>query len=249
MQFDLQRRKLMEKSKKRCVVEASLLSFVAMFAVTLAAIYTFTGIASEVNHAPTVQVADTVIDVPTVIVPVAVTPVVMIPAPMINLSGTDLEAVLKTTAMQAGIRGNELAAFMSQSAHETMNFVRLVEVGTVSYFRRYDPVHAPNRARNLGNTRSGDGFRYRGRGYIQLTGRYNYQLAGTALDLPLVRHPELAEDPHIAAEIAVWYWNHRVRPRVTNFADVRSVTRPINPGLNGLADRRVKFRSYQTALL
>lgn len=235
----------MEKSKKRRVLEAGLLSFVAVFAVTVTAIYTFTGTASEANHAPIVVTVPPVV----VLVPVEVIPVVAIPAPVINLSGTDLEAVLKTTAMQAGIRGNELAAFMSQSAHETMNFVRLVEVGTVSYFRRYDPVHAPRQARNLGNTRSGDGFRYRGRGYIQLTGRYNYQLAGTALDLPLMQHPELAEDPHIAAEIAVWYWNHRVRPRVTNFADVRSVTRPINPGLNGLADRRVKFNSYQTALL
>lgn len=238
----------MEKSKKCCGVGTSMLSFVTFFAVTVTAILTHTGTA---NHAPTVQV--TVVDVPTVIVPVAMIPVAVItapaPAPAINLSGTDLEAVLKTTAMQAGLHGNELAAFMSQIAHETMNFARLVEVGTVSYFRRYDPVHAPRQARNLGNTRSGDGFRYRGRGYIQLTGRYNYKLASTALNLPLVQHPELAADPHIAAEIAVWYWNHRVRPRVTNFADVRSVTRPINPGLNGLADRRVKFSDYQTALL
>jgi predicted chitinase len=167
----------------------------------------------------------------------------------INLSGTNLEAVLKKAALQAGLSGSELAAFMSQASHETMGFFSLVEMGTPQYFRRYDPVHAPVRARNLGNTRAGDGERYRGRGYIQLTGRYNYRQAGEALGLPLEAHPELAAQPHIAATIAVWYWEWRVRPRVTNFADVREVTRPINPGLNGLADRRIKFQTYQVALL
>lgn len=245
----------MEKSSKCTVVTTAMLSFVAVTAITITAIYMLTGTASQLNTAPTsgasrpstvqtVQVNVIVVDAKLKIEPVAVPPI-----PVINLSGTSLETVLKKAAQQAGIQGNELAAFMSQSAHETINFASLVEVGSVGYFRRYDPVHAPRQARNLGNIYAGDGFRYRGRGYIQLTGRYNYQLASTALGLPLVQHPELAAEPHIAAKIAVWYWKHRVRPRVTNFADVRSVTRPINPGLNGLADRRVKFQSYQLALL
>jgi predicted chitinase len=176
-------------------------------------------------------------------------PVAKLEMPAINLSGTDLEAVLKKAAQRAGLTGSELAAFMSQCAHETMNFFSLVEIGSPEYFRRYDPVHAPARARTLGNTRAGDGERYRGRGYIQLTGRYNYRLAGEAMGLPLEAHPELAAQPHIAAAIAIWYWEWRVQPNVTNFADVRAVTRPINPGLNGLADRRVKFQTYQVALL
>jgi len=176
-------------------------------------------------------------------------PVAKLKAPAVNLSGTDLEAVLKKAAQRSGLTGSELAAFMSQCAHETMNFFSLVEIGSPEYFRRYDPVHAPVRARMLGNTRAGDGERYRGRGYIQLTGRYNYRLAGEALGLPLEAHPELAAQPHIAATIAIWYWEWRVQPNVTNFADVQAVTRPINPGLNGLADRRIKFQTYQVALL
>jgi predicted chitinase len=176
-------------------------------------------------------------------------PVAKLKAPAVNLSGTDLEAVLKKAAQRSGLTGSELAAFMSQCAHETMNFFSLVEIGSPEYFRRYDPVHAPARARTLGNTRAGDGERYKGRGYIQLTGRYNYRLAGEALGLPLEAHPELAAQPHIAATIAIWYWEWRVQPNVTNFADVQAVTRPINPGLNGLADRRVKFQTYRVALL
>jgi predicted chitinase len=169
--------------------------------------------------------------------------------PMQSKTTLSLEQLLKQAAVNAGLSGNELAAFMAQCAHETMNFFSLVETGTPAYFNRYDPLHAPSRAARLGNTRAGDGERYRGRGYIQLTGRYNYRIAGDALSLPLEDHPELAAVPHIAASIAIWYWDSRVRPRVDNFADVRAVTRPINPGLAGLAERRTKFKSYQVALL
>jgi len=228
----------MKKSSKRMtIVVVSMLSFVAAFAVAFAALYTVD------NKAGTNQlesrISGFVVDMRGV----------KSEAPVVNVSGTDLEVVLKRAARKAGITGNELAAFMSQAAHETMGFFSLVEIGSPQYFRRYDPVHAPRQARSLGNTQAGDGERYRGRGYIQLTGRYNYRRAGEALGLPLEAHPELAEQPHIAAAIAIWYWEWRVRPNVTNFADVRAVTRPINPGLNGLPDRREKFQTYQVALL
>jgi putative chitinase len=112
-------------------------------------------------------------------------------------------------------------------------------------FRKYDPKFAPRKAKALGNTKAGDGARYKGRGYIQLTGRYNYKRAGKALGLPLEEKPELAENPEVAAKVAVWFWQQRVQPKVNNFNDVRAVTKPINPGLNGLQDRKDSFIDFK----
>lgn len=169
--------------------------------------------------------------------------------PTVNVSGTEHEALLKKAAKSAGIEGAELAAFLAQMAHETMNFKRMEEFGSAKTFNRYDPKFAPNRAKILGNTQAGDGARYKGRGYIQLTGRYNYKRAGQALGLPLEENPELAADPEVAAKVAIWFWKQRVQPRVDNFKDVKAVTKPINPNLNGLADRKEKFQAYKTALI
>lgn len=163
-----------------------------------------------------------------------------------TLTGTTHEAVLTRTARAAGITDpTELAAFLAQCAHESHDFQSMVEYGGSLDFRKYDPKHAPKKARALGNKKVGDGARYKGRGYIQLTGRYNYKRAGEALSLPLEQKPELAEKPEIAAKIAVWFWKQRVQPNVTNFNDVRSVTKPINPGLNGLEDRKEAFIDFK----
>jgi len=111
---------------------------------------------------------------------------------------------------------------------------------------------ASRQGRRLGNVHPGDGGRYRGRGYIQLTGLANYTAAGRALNLDLVGHPELAEDPQHAAEIAVWFWmQNRNAARLRSLAalgDVAGVTHIINGGYNGLADRRRRFHGYQRQL-
>jgi putative chitinase len=163
-----------------------------------------------------------------------------------TLTGTTHEAVLTRTARAAGITNPiELAAFLAQCAHESHDFKSMVEYGGSLDFRKYDPKHAPRKAKALGNKKAGDGARYKGRGYIQLTGRYNYKRAGVALGLPLEKNPELAEKPEVAAKIAVWFWQQRVQPRVDNFNDVRAVTKPINPGLNGLEDRKDSFADFK----
>lgn len=149
--------------------------------------------------------------------------------------------VLIATANKAGIKGAELAQFVAQCAHETANFSSLKEYGGKLDFKKYDPKHNPRKAKILGNKQAGDGAKYHGRGYIQLTGRDNYKRAGEALGLPLEKHPELVEKPEIAAKVAVWYWENRVRPNVDNFKDTRAVTKTINSGLKGLEDRHTKF--------
>lgn len=166
--------------------------------------------------------------------------------PSKTLTGTVHEAVLTRTARAAGINDPiELAAFLSQCAHESHDFKSMVEYGGSLDFRKYDPKYAPKKAKALGNKKAGDGARYKGRGYIQLTGRYNYKRAGEALGLPLEENPQLAEKPEVAAKIAVWFWKNRVQPKVDNFNDVRAVTKPINPGLNGLADRKDTFKDFK----
>jgi len=151
--------------------------------------------------------------------------------------------ILKNAAIKAGLKGAELQQFMAQCAHETQNFSSLKEFGGSLDFRKYDPKYAPKKAAILGNTNPGDGVKYHGRGFIQLTGRENYKKAGTALGLPLEKHPELVEKPNVAAKVALWFWQHRVSPKVNDFTDTEQATKHINSGLHGLADRDKKFQA------
>lgn len=164
--------------------------------------------------------------------------------PDFNITFDPKERLLIDVLQKTGIKGIEMAAFLSQAAHETGNYAYFGELGNADYFNKYDPQYAPKKAKELGNTEYGDGYKYRGRGYLHLTGRANYKKAGDALGLPLVDDPDLAANPRIAAYIAVWYWNKRVKPRVDNFKDVKQVTVPINPSLAGLQDRETKFKEY-----
>jgi putative chitinase len=61
-------------------------------------------------------------------------------------------------------------------------------------------------AKNLGNVNAGDGAKYIGRGYIQLTGRHNYKVYGDAIGVDILAKPDLAEDPEIAAKLAIAFW-------------------------------------------
>ncbi len=96
---------------------------------------------------------------------------------------------------------------------------------------------------NLGNTEPGDGWKYHGRGFVQLTGRANYEQIGKEMGLDLVNHPELAENREIAAKIAVHYWEARV---VTNHdqGNVTAACRDINGGTNGLADQKTAAAAW-----
>ena len=145
---------------------------------------------------------------------------------------------------QAGFSDIELAHLVSQVQHETMDFKHLEELGTPKYFaRKYDKKYNPRKAKILGNVKPGDGERYKGRGFVHLTGRDNYTRAGQALGIDLANKPYLAADPKVAADVAVWFWKNRVQPKVGDFpaATVTQVTKPINPGLRGLSDREAKF--------
>lgn len=148
-------------------------------------------------------------------------------------------------AKAAGIRGQELAHFIAQMAHETANWVHMIEQPPLGaknperYFaRKYE------NKKILGNVKPGDGNRFRGRGYVHLTGRDNYTRIGRALGIDLVSNPDLAAEPEIAAKVAIWFWKNRVTPHVRNFdtATVRDVTKRINPAQKGAEERQAQFQ-------
>jgi putative chitinase len=97
-----------------------------------------------------------------------------------------------------------------------------------------------------GPAESGDGWRYRGRGLIQLTGRSGYAKAGLGIGVPLVEHPELAVDKANAALIAGWYW--RMKNLDAVIGDVRSDTIAVNGGTTGLAEREALYKKAKEAL-
>lgn len=135
-----------------------------------------------------------------------------------------------------GIRTNkELAMFLAQMAHETANFRTL---------REYASGKAYNGRRDLGNTRPGDGPRYKGRGYIQLTGRANYRTYGKIVGADLESNPELAARPDIALKVALAYWKRRGLGKLARRGDIRGVTKRINGGFNGLRDRTRKYQRF-----
>ncbi|MEN1960538.1 XVIPCD domain-containing protein [Luteimonas sp. MJ246] len=98
----------------------------------------------------------------------------------------------------------------------------------------------------MGNDEAGDGYRYRGRGYIQLTGRDNYRAMGEELGLGLEANPGLAAEPENAARIAVAFWQANVP--VADREDVLAATRRINGGTNGFEHRRSQYDRWHAVL-
>jgi len=123
-------------------------------------------------------------------------------------SVADLYVPLLNKAMlQYSILSNfRIAAFIAQIGHESGQLRYLREIGNSLYFKKYD---TGSLAKRLGNTAApdGDGEKYCGRGLIQITGYTNYLNCGEALDIDLVKHPELLEQPSYAATAAAWFWS------------------------------------------
>lgn len=128
-----------------------------------------------------------------------------------------------------------VAYFLAQILHETGGLQWDHELGDEDYFKKYEP--STKVGKRLGNTEKGDGYRYRGRGLIQLTGRYNYRVFGEKLQLPLEECPELAACPRIAPLIAARYWADRNLNVYASRDDFSTVTKRINGGLNGYESR------------
>ncbi|MQT57164.1 glycoside hydrolase family 19 protein [Pseudomonas sp. FSL R10-0399] len=96
-------------------------------------------------------------------------------------------------------------------------------------------------ADRMGSTAPGDGWKYRGRGLIQLTGKTNYRLCGEALGLDLLTQPELLEKPQHACMAAAWFWSINGLNSLADKGDLETITRRVNGGLTGLADRQAIY--------
>ncbi|MFK9081945.1 glycoside hydrolase family 19 protein [Pseudomonas neuropathica] len=148
------------------------------------------------------------------------------------------------TAMQryqiVGLR--RVAAFVAEIGHESGQLVYVREIWGPT------PAQAKYEGRkDLGNFVAGDGFKYRGRGLIQITGHDNYLVCSKALfgDDRLLRTPELLEQAEWAAMSAAWFWSSRNLNALADSGSFEMITRRINGGLNGLAER---LSFYNTAL-
>ncbi|TWR87899.1 glycoside hydrolase family 19 protein [Pseudomonas saxonica] len=145
--------------------------------------------------------------------------------------------VLNTAMNRFQIVGTKrVAAFIAQIGHESGQLKYVKEIwGPTAAQTRYE-----GRA-DLGNTQPGDGSKYRGRGLIQITGRANYMMCGEALALDLINQPELLEKPQHACMSAAWFWASRGLNTLADAGQFEAITRRINGGQNGAADRQALY--------
>lgn len=151
------------------------------------------------------------------------------------------------------------AHFLAQVAHESGGFKFVTENLNYSakalygVFRKYFPTldaanqyaRKPEKIANKvyanrmgnGNETSGDGWRYKGRGLIQLTGKSNYKALSDATGQDFITTPEKVSEPDWALTSACWYWQKRKINRYADTDDIHMVTKLINGGYNGLQSR------------
>jgi putative chitinase len=138
-----------------------------------------------------------------------------------------------------------VAAFLAQIGHESGRLRYVKELwGPTPQQQRYEG------RKDLGNTVPGDGFLYRGRGLIQVTGRANYKKCGDALGLDLVSQPNLLETQKVAALSAAWFWDSMKLNELADAGDNEAIGSLINTGRRGRIPNGAEERMalYQAAL-
>lgn len=132
----------------------------------------------------------------------------------------------------------------------------LAQIGHESGQLKYTEEIASGRAyegrRSLGNTQSGDGVRFKGRGLIQLTGRYNYARYARDKKLPqILEEPQRVAEPPLCVDVAGWFWVKGASVDLNRVADKDNVvllTKLINGGYNGLDDRKALLKTSRRAV-
>lgn len=163
------------------------------------------------------------------------------------------------------------ACFLGQCAHESGGFTALSENLNYSaaslcrvWPKRFptmtdgqncerNPQKIANKvyASRMGNgdEESGEGYAYRGRGLIQLTGKSNYQACGEALGVDLVENPDLVATPQYAALSAGWFWNKNKLNAYADKGDMEGLTKKINGGTHGIEDRVARTQAAIDVLM
>lgn len=167
------------------------------------------------------------------------------------------------------VSAHRRAMFLAQCAHESGGFTRFVE--NLNYSAQALMRTWPNRFPSLaiaaqyerqpekianhvyanrlgnGNEASGDGWKYRGRGCLQITGHNNYTAAGAAIRYPLGVYPQDLEQPQFGAPAAAWFWQSRGLNELADEGDFEGITRRINGGMTGLTDRIAWLHKFSEA--
>ncbi|WP_425092608.1 glycoside hydrolase family 19 protein [Burkholderia anthina] len=162
-----------------------------------------------------------------------------------------LSAVMALYAIDSPARQ---AAFLAQCSHETGGFQWFREIwGPTPEQRAYEPPAA--KAVELGNTQVGDGFRYRGGGLLQITGRYNYRVMGQKIGVDLESNPELIMQTSTAAHASAQFWADHALSAFADAGDFLAISRGINFGNprssatpNGMSDRQARWEACKKAL-
>ncbi|PAW51043.1 glycoside hydrolase family 19 [Pseudomonas moraviensis] len=162
-----------------------------------------------------------------------------------------------------------VAAFLAQVGHESGRMSRVVENLNYSaeglqktwpsmfdaklaaeYARKPERIANAVYNARMGNTAPGDGWKFRGRGLIQITGKSNYIACGAGLGMDLLTHPELLERPQHAAMSAAWYWDSRFLNALADAGDIQNIGSLINTGRRGRVPHGAEERKalYQVAL-
>lgn len=166
-----------------------------------------------------------------------------------------------------------IAAFVSQCAHESGGFrytsenlnysaESLMKVfgkyfdGTVrdpvDYERKPEKIANVVYASRMGNSgiKSGDGWKYRGRGFIQITGKNNYTKFQEDTGIEVLENPDkIQSDVALSLGTALWYWEKHNLNKFADSGDIVGLTKKINGGTNGLEDRQQKYKEIIDSLI
>ena len=160
-----------------------------------------------------------------------------------NFSGMTLEGIVEMMNKFAAEGDVDTPMRWAHGLAQVMH-----ESGGLRYSEELASGKAYEGRKDLGNTRRGDGIRYKGRGLIQVTGRSNYTKYKAYCGYDVVEQPELLSRPVGAVRSAMWYWKTNALNYYADRDDVRSVTRRINGGENGLANRQRLLERAKRAL-
>jgi len=163
---------------------------------------------------------------------------------LIDLYSPFIDSCMKEFEINTPLRQ---AAFIAQIAHETGAFKYLREIwGPTPQQLKYE--NSVRLANQLGNTQKGDGFKFIGRGAIMITGRANYERYGKLLGVDLITHPELAESQVFAFRIAGLFWKTKGLNEMADRKEFEQITRRVNGGLNGQAERLSYYEKAKKVL-
>lgn len=147
-----------------------------------------------------------------------------------------LNSAMKEFGIDTPIRA---AHFLAQVAEESAELRYTAEIASGAAYEG---------RRDLGNTHTGDGRRFKGRGLIQLTGRSNYEAYRDFCGFDVINKPYLLEQPRGATRSAAWFWSEHGLNRYADADNIEKITRIINGGTNGLAQRRKYLARAKKAL-